>query len=164
MILLFLGIFSLVFLAAQFFISDTYTVPDFFEHIPGIDSIYNIIRSLPSYFREIGEIMFGKKNSISFIEHLENTKKKDLNFRTSLQEYFTDTTLPFKYGWIFVPFVNLIFLPKLFMCRTTQYVLAIGQGLVITLLAILIGFLFSFTSPLELFLLFPIFYGIASIK
>jgi len=66
--------------------------------------------------------------------------------------------------WIFVPFFNLVFLPKLLMSRTTKYVLAIGQGLAITLVAVLIGFLFSFTSPLELFLLFPIFYGIASLE
>jgi uncharacterized membrane protein len=36
--------------------------------------------------------------------------------------------------------------------------------LIITTLAILIGIFFTFTSSLELFLLFPIFYGIASLE
>ena len=98
------------------------------------------------------------------MNHLRKTQEKDSNFRASLQTYFIDETLPFHSFWIFIPFINLIFLPKLFISRTTRYVLAIGQGLVITFLAILIGFFFGFTSPLELFLLFPLFYGIASLE
>lgn len=164
MILLFIGVFSLVFLAARFFINDSYTVPSFFEKIPGIESIYGVIRSLPSYFTDMGHMIFGKKDSVFFVNHWRDTQEKDQIFRASLQGYFTDETLPLPSFWIFVPFLNILFLPKLFMSRTTRYVLAIGQGLVITLLAICIGLFFGFTSALELFLLFPIFYGIASLK
>ena len=163
MILLFTGILALVFLAARFFLNDSYVIPALFERIPGIASIYEIIRSVPSYLADMGEVIFGKKDSISFADHLKNTQEKDKNFRDSLEQYFTDEALLFKPFWIFVPFFNLIFLPKLFTSRTTRYVLAIGQGLVITLLALCIGFFYSFTSPLLLLLLFPIFYGISSI-
>lgn len=164
MILLFIGILSFVFLAARFFMSNTYIIPNFFNYIPDIDSIYRIIRSIPSYIKEVSSMIFGKNTTLSFVDNIKNVKNKDTILQESLQEYFTDKTLLFQSFWIFIPFFNLIFLPKLFTCRTTQYVLAIWQGLVITLLAIIIGLLFSFTSPLELFLLFPIFYGIASIE
>lgn len=164
MILLFIGILLFLFLAARFFINDNYTVPSFFERIPGMGSIYEIVRSLPSYLMDMGRMIFGKKDSISFADHLKSTQDGDENLRASLQGYFTDENLPFQPFWIFIPFFNLVFLPKLFLSRTNRYVLAIGQGLVITLLAICIGFFFGFTSPLELFLLFPIFYGIASLE
>lgn len=164
MILLFLGILIIVFLAARFFTTDNYTIPRFFERIPGMDSIYETIRSVPPYLIDIGRIIFGKRDSVSFSHHMKHTQEKDKNLQTSLQEYFTDETLPFQAFWIFIPFCNLVFLPKLFTSRTTRYVLAIGQGLVITLLFIIIGLFFSFTSPFELFLLFPIFYGIASLE
>ncbi len=98
------------------------------------------------------------------MERLTETQEKDKKFKTPLQTYFIDESLPFQSFWIFIPFVNLAFLPKLFMSRTTRYVLVIGQGLVITLLAILLGLIFSFTSPIELFLLFPIFYGISALE
>lgn len=164
MILLFIGILLLVFLAARFFMHDDYTVPGFLERIPGIESVYGIVRSLPPYLMDMGKMVFGKKDVISFRDHLKDTQEKDQNFRSSLQGYFTDETLPFRPFWIFIPFFNLVFLPKLFMSRTTRYVLAIGQGLIITFLAICIGVFHSFASPLESFLLFPIFYGIASLE
>lgn len=164
MILLFLGILIIVFLAARFFTTDSYTIPRFFERIPGMDSIYEIIRSVPPYLMDIGRMIFGKRDSVSFAYHIKNMQEKDRNLQISLQEYFTDETLPFQAFWIFIPFCNLVFLPKLFTSRATRYVLAIGQGLVITLLFIIIGLLFSFTSPFELFLLFPMFYGIASLE
>ncbi len=164
MILLFLGIFMIVFLAARFFTTDNHTVPYFFERIPGMESVYETVRSIPPYLMDIGRMIFGKKDSVSFANHLKNTQEKDRNLQISLQGYFTDEKLPFQPFWIFIPFCNLIFLPKLFMNRATRYVLAIGQGLVITLLAVCIGFLFDFTSPLELFLFFPVFYGIASLE
>lgn len=109
-------------------------------------------------------MIFRKKINVSFMERLTETQEKDQNFKTPLQAYFIDESLPFQSFWIFIPFVNLIFLPKLFVSRTTRYVLAIEQGLVITLLAILLGLLFSFTSPIELFLLFPVFYGISALE
>ena len=58
MILLFIGILSIVFLAARFFINDSYTVHHYFEKIPGIEAVYGIVRSVPPYLGEIGEMMF----------------------------------------------------------------------------------------------------------
>lgn len=164
MILLFLGILSLVFLATRFFLNNEYVVPAFFEKLPGIESIYATVRSVPSYLADIGRLAFGKKDGVIFANHLKKTREKDENLHSTLSGYFTDATLPFPSFWIFVPFFNLVFLPKLLTSRTTRFVLAIGQGLVITLLAVCIGLFFGFTSPLELFLLFPIFYGIALIE
>lgn len=164
MILLFVGILTLVFLAARFFLNDSCSVPRAFEKIPGTESVYEIARSIPGYLGDVVQMIFGKKDAVSFMDHLQYVREADQSFQTSLRGYFTDATLPFRPFWIFVPFFNLVFLPKLLMSRTTKYVLAIGQGLAITLVAVLIGFLFSFTSPLELFLLFPIFYGIASLE
>ncbi|MFA6090419.1 MAG: hypothetical protein WC774_01435 [Candidatus Gracilibacteria bacterium] len=164
MILLFIGIVLIIFLATRFFIYDNYLVYSYIEKIPGIESIYRVVRTIPVYLGDLGNMIFGKKINVSFMERLTETQEKDQNFKTPLQTYFIDESLPFQSFWIFIPFVNLVFLPKLFISRTTRYVLAIGQGLVMTLLAILLGLLFSFTSPIELFLLFPIFYGISTLE
>lgn len=127
MILLFVGIFLLLSIAARLFVYGSYTVPRFLERIPGIESLYRIARSIPPYLVEIMEMMFGKKDSISLLTHIKHTEETDGNIRASLQSYFTDETLPVKSFWIFIPFLNIIFLPKLMTSRTTRYVLAIGQ-------------------------------------
>lgn len=164
MILLFIGIFLIVFLAARFFIHESYTVPYILTCIPDMKSIYKVLRSIPPYLMDMSQVVFGKKESLSFAKNLQDTQEKDESFRASLQEYFTNETLSFSSFWIFIPFFNLIFLPKLLTERTTRYVLAIGQGLVITLLAVIIGYFFGATSPVALLLLFPVFYGISSLE
>lgn len=164
MVLLFIGLLALLFLAARFFTAHHYTIPRFFEKIPEAALLYRIIRSIPSYMKSVAEMVFGKRDTVSFMDCLQKTQERDNAFQTSLRGFFTDETLPFRPSWVFIPFLNIVFLPKLFMCRTTRYVLAIGQGLAITLLAIVIGLSYSFASPVELFLLFPIFYGIASLE
>jgi hypothetical protein len=75
----------------------------------------------------MGEMIFGKKDSLSFLSHIKNTEEKDERIRASLQTYFIDESLMVRPFWIFIPFANIIFLPKLFTNRSTRYVLAIGQ-------------------------------------
>lgn len=127
MIILFMGVLFLVYLGACLFIKDRYFVPFIFEKIPAVQTVYEIILSIPEYLLDIGRIVFGKQTSLSFAGNLRNTQERDKNFKASVREYFTDATLPFETFWIFIPFCNLVFVPKLFMSRTTQYVLAIGQ-------------------------------------
>lgn len=164
MVVLFIGVLFLVYLGAYFFIQDQYLVPLIFEKIPAIQAVYEIVLSVPGYLLDIGRIVFGKETSLSFAKNLRNTQERDRSFEASIREYFTDMSLPFPAFWIFIPFCNVIFIPKLFKSQTTRYVLAIGQWLVITLLATIIWYFYGFTSSIELFLLFPIFYGIALIE
>lgn len=164
MMLLFMGVLFLVYLAAGLFIKNSYFIPHVFEKIPSIALIYEIIRSTPTYFMNLAGVAFGKTKTLQFAEHLANTRTRDIYFRTSLEWYFTDAHIAFSSLWIFIPFCNVIFIPKLFMSRQTRYVLAIGQGLVLTVLAGVIGYFYGFASPFELFLLFPIFYGIAEFE
>lgn len=44
-----------------------------------------------------------------------------------MADHFTDTSLALPDWLIFVPIVNIIYLPKLLVTRRTRYVLAIGQ-------------------------------------
>lgn len=164
MILLFIGVLFLVYLGACFFIKDAYQIPRLFEQIPKMTHIYDVLQALPFYILDIFRMIFGKQEVLSFREHLGNTQKKNERFRTSLEEYFTDTSIAFSPFWIFVPFCNIIFIPKLFLSRQSRYVLAIGQGLVITLLSAIVWYFYGFTSPFELLFLFPAFYGIASLE
>ena len=127
MIMLFVGVLFLVYLGTCFFIKDSYTVPFIFEKIPGLQAIYKIILSIPEYLLDIGRTIFGKEVSLSFAQNILNTERRDEAFKASMREYFKDSALPFAAFWIFIPFCNLVFVPKLFMSRTTRYVLAIGQ-------------------------------------
>jgi uncharacterized membrane protein YwaF len=49
MILLFIGIVLIIFLATRFFIYDNYLVYSYIEKIPGIESIYRVVRTIPVY-------------------------------------------------------------------------------------------------------------------
>lgn len=138
MILLFAGILAILFLAARLFTGDQYMVPTLLERIPGIKTIYEIARCVPGYLIDVNRMLFGKKDSVSFIGQVKGIREKDEAIKASLQKYFTDESLPLRPFWIFIPFFNIAFLPKLLISRTTKYVLAIGQGLVITLFAILV--------------------------
>jgi len=126
-ILLFIGILGILFLAVRFMTQDECYISAYYEKIPSINSLYVAVRSLPGYFVNIGHVAFGKKDTISWAENMKNIQEKDKTFHTTLQEFFADDTLPFPSYLIFVPFCNIIFLPKLLRTRNTRYILAIGQ-------------------------------------
>lgn len=130
-----------------------------------MDGSYRLFRTLPRYIYDIFLMVFGKKESIDLQGLLDKTAESDRKYVDFMTEYFTDDSLPIPPYWIFVPFFNIFFLPRMFINRKSKYAVALGQGMVITLLSVLIGFISKdFSSPYELFLLFPIFYGIASVQ
>ncbi len=81
----------------------------------------------------------------------------------ALSLFFTDGHLTFSPYFIYVPFLNLIFLYQFFVPGKSKYVLAINQGIILTLLVVLVG---GFLSPTNLILLaiLPMMLGIATIK
>lgn len=163
MMVLFLYLLLLAFLAARFFFSNTCTLPGFFRRIPSIDTIYMTARTIPAYIKNIAEVAIGKKDSLDFLGMLETTRAADLKFYQSMREYFTDGILFFPTYLIFIPFVNSIFIPKLFLSRNTRYIIAIGQGLILTLLSLLIGIVYGFSSRMELLLVFPALLGMVTV-
>lgn len=72
-------------------------------------------------------MMFGKIENISLQSSIEVVQKKDEFLQASLSGYFTDESLPFSKSLLYIPFVNIIFIPKILGNRTSKYVLAIGQ-------------------------------------
>jgi hypothetical protein len=126
-ILLFMGILGIVFLAVHFMTQDEVYIPGYYEKIPSMDSLYKIVRSVPGYCANILQVALGKKDTLSWITQVKNTHEKDNIFREKMEEFFTDTTLFFPRYLIYIPFCNIIFIPKLLLSRNSRYFLAIGQ-------------------------------------
>lgn len=142
---------------------NTYVSYSLFSRIPSMDALYQIMRSFPRYLGEIIGVIREKHEQVNFDNCLKKTQEQDVIYHDSLMKYFTEDRIPFKPLWIFVPLVNLIFLPKILTDRKTKYSIAIGQGLVVTGIFVAIGLMYGFSSPISLFLLFPIFYAIARV-
>ena len=142
---------------------NTYISYSLLSRIPSMDTCYVTLRSLPRYVGEIMGVIREKHEQVSFANCLKKTRERDSISRDSLANYFTADRIPFKPLWIFIPLVNLVFLPKILTDRKTKYIIAIGQGLIMTGIFVAISLMYGFSSSLLLFLLFPIFYAIARV-
>jgi hypothetical protein len=99
-----------------------------------------------------------------YAEYFEEVKKRDIIALEDIRTQTDDAAL-FTRDWLlFVPFLNLIYLPSLLKKRYPSWSTSIGQGLVITALVILFWMIFGFGNQYQTFLLFPIFLGIANIQ
>lgn len=164
MILLFIYILVIVFVWVQFFMGNTYISYSLLSRIPSMDTCYEVARSLPRYMGEIMGVIREKTEQVSFENCLKKTRESDNASHILLETYFTENRIPFRPLWIFIPLVNLVFLPKILTDRKTKYSIAIGQGLVMTGIFVVISFIYGFSSSFILFFLFPIFYAIARVQ
>jgi len=127
MIFLFLYILLVVYLGVRFFFSNHCRLPGFFKYIPALDTLWSMMRVIPKYLIQIFLVSTGKKETLHLKLLFEEMQASDIRLQETMRTYFTDKNIAFSPYLIFLPFINLIFLPKLFLSRTTQYVMAIGQ-------------------------------------
>lgn len=136
----------------------------FLEVVPDLETSYALIRAWSIYFIESIKVIFGKKEEISFQLIYDKILEKDEKFYNLANTHLTSTSIAFSNKLIYIPWINLIFLPKYFLDRKSKYTLAIIQWIIITIILALIIYLeWNIYSPYATILIFPIFLGIANI-
>lgn len=130
-------------------------------YILSLETIMTYTRSIPGYLWDMVQMLIGKSESLSFETRLAVTRLADADFEIRLARYFTDSTSILSPYLIYIPVVNLLFLAKFLRPGTSQYVVAVGQGVILTILCILAGY---FVPEYLLFALFPIAMGLANIR
>lgn len=136
----------------------------FIDEIPSLDVFYRQFRASIIYFFESIWVIFGKKDNLNFSKIYNNLFQKDEKFYNLASQHLTKDNIIFSNKFIFIPLINLIYLPKSFFDKKSKYSIAIVQWIIIT-------FLFwafwywqdNMYSLYNLFLLFPIFLGLANI-
>lgn len=163
-VILFVYLFFVAFVWASLFVSNTIIGFSILESIPSLTTIYGSLRAVPNYLYKLVRIIFGKEESLSFASLRHEILTKDQAHSELALAHFTDHTLPIPKSLIFIPIINLIFIPQLFLRKQWTYTLAILQGIVMTLVLIAIWFSLDFTSLWQMLLLFPMFIGIAEVN
>lgn len=86
------------------------------------------------------------------------------NTETELEAFFSDSNMVFSPYIIYIPVINLIFIYQFFAPRKSRYALAINQGIILTLLTLLAGYISYPNLRVILLAVLPIMLGIATIK
>ncbi|MCK9272092.1 hypothetical protein M0P65_00935 [Candidatus Gracilibacteria bacterium] len=162
-LLIFAYILFIAFIGVNIFINDKLIINNLINKIPSLGDIYLKSRTSFFYFFDFLSLIFGRKVKLDFTSKHAQLLKKDEKSYEILASYFTDESLVLSKNLIFIPILNLIFIPTFLVSKKSKYLIAITQGLIISFLLIFIWFYFSYYSLYQLFLLFPIFIGIANI-
>lgn len=163
-LLIFAYILFIAFIWVNIFINDKLIINNLINKIPSLNDIYLKTRTSFFYFFDFLSVIFGKKVSLDFASKHRQLLEKDEKSYEALASYFTDENLLISKNLIFIPILNLIFIPTFLVSKKSKYLIAIIQGLIISFLLIFIWFYFWYYSLYQLFLLFPIFIGIANIN
>lgn len=162
-IVLFVYILYVAFVGVSLFVHDI--VPGFsaLEKIPDITRLHTYFRAFFPYLGKLLAIIFGKKDELKFSAIVEKIEQKDSSHHELAATHFTDTKLPLPKVFIFIPVINLLFVPQIILRKNSTYILAILQGIVITLGLGAVWFFIDFSSLWQTFFLFAIFLGIANL-
>ena len=87
-------------------------------------------------------MIFGRKVKLDFASKQTQLLEKDKKSYEIFSSYFTDENLVLSKNLIFIPILNLIFIPTFLVSKKSKYLIAITQGLIISLLLIIIWFYF----------------------
>lgn len=161
--LLMLGyIVFLVYVGMFLFLHSSFLLPGFIQKIPTISQIHIFFRTFPLYMFDILAVIFGKTQTVSF-------QSRFLAMQTSLlqhQEQINRMVTPSKSflpNWLIaVPIFNMAFLPQLF--RTNQqHTQIISQGILQSVLLMVVWCLYTFGSTLQGVFLLPAFLILANV-
>lgn len=137
---------------------------NFLNSIPNLSQAYLQSRVLIVYLIESIKVIFNKKDEISFESIKNNLIEKDRKFNELAKSYLSSESLFISNKLIYIPLINIIFIPKYLFDKKSKYTIAIAQAIIITVILIL-AFVF-FPGVYMIYwpiFLFPIFLWIANI-
>lgn len=164
LILLFVYLAYLAFVGVSLFVYDIVPGFVFIEQIPDLSSIYLHSRAIFPYIGKLLLVIFGKSTELHYADIIRQVREKDAQHIDLAKTYFTDSKLPLPRSLIFIPIINLLLLPQVFLKKNSTYILAILQGIVLSLIVIGLWYFLGFSTPWQTLLLFAIFLGIANLS
>lgn len=133
------------------------------QYLPSFSEVQIFLNTLPGYLSDVFAVIIGKKQDLSFSASESVCTERMKKSEQDLEKYFNNALMVFSPYLIYVPVINLIFLYQFFSPKKSRYVLAVNQGIVMTLLALGV---WSFSDTSELLMLFflPMMLGIATVS
>lgn len=156
-----LYIMFVVFAWIIMFIQQKIVFSYFINNIYDLKTLYSVWRALFVYIIESFTIIVWKGKEINFKEIHSKIIVKDEKYHNLANNYLTDSKLVFGNKLIFIPVVNIIYLPTFLFNKKSKYIIAIIQWLIISIIAIILWY--SEYSNFSILLLFPIFLWIANV-
>lgn len=135
-----------------------------FSVIPGLEDIALVYRTLPQYIADIGQAIIGKKDDLSFKTRMIERYQMEAKTDAELAAYFNGSPGPFSPYIIYIPVLNLLYIVRFFAPGKSPYVMAIGQGIVLTVIVGCAGYYYGMFDPILTLALLPISLGLATIK
>lgn len=157
-----LYIMFVVFAWVMMFIQQKIVFSTFVNNIYDLKTLYSITRAIFVYILESITIIFWRNKELSFREIHSRIIAKDEKYDNLANNYLTNTVIVFGNKLIFIPVINIIYLPTFLFNKKSRYIIAIIQWLIISVIAILLWY-FDY-SNYSILLLFPIFLWIANTK
>lgn len=134
------------------------------RQIPSLDYAYMLTKAAILYLSDSLKLVMWNREKISFVECVDMVSKKQAQFSSAINEHLTSKWIAISDKLIFIPFLNLIYIPKYIADKKSIYLLAIAQWLIITVISALIWFVtWNIYSDLQVLLLFPIFIWISKV-
>ena len=160
MIILISYIAWVVFIGISLFLLESVLEFPIIQKIPSSLEADDMFRAFMVYISDFIRIIFWREKKLLFQTYLENEKKRreEITWKIQSDALFLPVWL------IYVPIINLLFLPTFFQRKHTPWFFSIGQGITITLLHIFFGWYFGVGNPFQTLLLFPVFLGLIAIK
>jgi hypothetical protein len=134
------------------------------QYLPSLNACMSAVRAMPWYLADLFRVLVGKLDHLSFADHYRRTLERDQKFEFKLAEHFTDSKMALSPYLIYVPGLNVLLLSLFFAPGKSRYALAVGQGIVLTLLCLGVGFWYGWNSSYLLFALIPIAMGLATVQ
>jgi hypothetical protein len=134
------------------------------QMLPGIRDIQLYFKTVPSYVKDVFLVAIGRKEELSFLLKREEMRARTLRTEAGLEAYFTETNQVFSPYLIYVPILNIIFIYRFFSPQKNRYALAINQGIILTLLVVIIGYFTYPDTSLLLLVILPMMLGLATVK
>ncbi len=132
--------------------------------LPGIREIQLYFKTVPPYLSDLFQVVIGRKNELSFADKREEIRIRMQKTETELEIYFNEPNLVFSPYLIYIPIFNLLLVYRFFSPQKSRYALAINQGIILSLLIIVIGYFTYPDTSLLLLAVLPMMLGIATVK
>lgn len=133
------------------------------QRFPGILDIQAFLKATPSYLVDVFFVVIGKREELNFAREYERAITRIQKTEQELDAFFTDGQSAISPYLIYVPVLNLLFLYRFFSPNKSRYVLAINQGIVLTVIMLLLGYAYG-DSAIMLLAVLPMMLGIAMVK
>jgi len=134
----------------------------FVHNMYDLKTLYAKWRTLVVYIFESILIIFWRNKELNFSEIYWRIIARDEKYDNLANNYLTDDKLIFGNKIIFIPILNLIYLPTFLTKKKSKYIIAIIQWLIISVISIIFRH-FDYSTYSSI-LLFPIFLWLANVN